>query len=196
MFVSTNSASVFTMVLWHAKCLCQVSYSYWFQIPSAAFWGSLYHLLSASVLLVSRCGILHLGVLEKHFVWILWANTKWMDRVINLHCLLPCCFQFCIVLTVLHCSCLLKGTWHGCGHFETCRWFKTGVSTKSTEVLDAGYFGSFYLFCKYRVESEKNPYILSVLNSNSSVLSSAPPHLKLCSYKCPWGLLITDCTCC
>lgn len=112
-----------------------------------------------------------------------------MDRVTHLHCLLPCCFQSCVVLTVLHCSCILKSTWCGCGHFETCRWFKTSVSTKSTEVLDTGYFGSFYLLCKYRVETAKKAHILSVLNSTSSVLPSAPSHLKLCSYKCPWGWL-------
>lgn len=112
-----------------------------------------------------------------------------MDRVTHLHCLLPRCLQCCIVLTVLHCSCILKGTWRGCGHFETCRWFKTNASTKSTKVVDTGYFESFYLFCKYRVETAKKPYILSVLNSNSSVLSCAPPHLKPCGYECPWGLL-------
>lgn len=71
---------LFTMALWHAKCLCWVSYLWWFQSSSAASQSSLSHLVStSSALLVARCSILHLVVLEKHFVQILGVNSCNVD---------------------------------------------------------------------------------------------------------------------
>lgn len=87
-FCPRTIPGVFAMALWHAECLCQVSYSQWFPSPSAASLGSFSHLvLTTSVLLVSRCNILHLVVLEKHFVWTLQAISHIVDGQSN--CIVP-----------------------------------------------------------------------------------------------------------
>lgn len=135
------------------------------QSPSAAFQSSVSHLvLTTSVLLASRCSALHLVVLEKHFVWILWSNPDKIEGQSNSTSLFTSSLTYkCGEMPAndssthsfelfLHTEVRLRC----CGHFETCRWLRNNVSMMSTKVQDTGYFGIF-IFSNARYRQQTKP---------------------------------------
>lgn len=151
----------FPFFLWHVGCFCWLSYLQRVQSPSA-FQSCRFNLVLTSVFLASRCSVLHLVVLEKHFVWLSQLNAhkidgqnvvRWLEMT-NAH-------NFALFLHVVE---YMVG---GCGYFV---FSPPAGFNVSTEVWDANYLG-LALWIQ-STDTRQSLYSLTILNSSSSVLSS------------------------